>query len=152
MSQVSKVVNLFSDPTYASGFLRQIVSFDDKLHQQDPLNATIQIANSMSIQADRDILDRKDPESRLPTIRDIPWVELDEKLKDSLKEELYLWGEDTRIAERFWHYEGEDIAPVVMRTEQGKEIAYQSSGRDSQKEAELLRNALEEPENSQASS
>ena len=139
MNQVSKVINLFSDPQGNAGFLCQVVSFDDKLHQQSPTEAMVQIANAMFIKADQDILDREDPESRFPTIRDIPWVEFDEKLQERHRDELYLWGEDTRIAQRFWQFDGEDARPVVMRTEDSRDIAYQSSGRDNEKEVELLK-------------
>lgn len=139
MSQVSKVINLFNNPDGKTGFLRQVVSYDDKLHQASPTEAMVQIANAMFIMADQNVLDRKDPDSRLPTVRDIPWTEFGEKFREMYKDELYLWGEDTRIAERFWHYDGEEVQAVVMRTEDGRDIAYQSSGRDTAKESELLK-------------
>lgn len=143
MNQVSKVINLFNNPDGDAGFLRQIVSFNDTLYQNDPMENMVQIANAMFIKADQDILDRKDPESRFPTIRDMPWDGLDEKLREIYKEDLYLWGENTRIAERFWHYSGDDVQAVVVRTGDGRDVAYQSSGRNSELEIDLLRREKE---------
>ena len=143
MDQVSKAINLFNEPVDGSGFIRQIVSFDDKLHQENPEKCMSKIMDSMFIQADADIIKRADSSSRFPTVRDIPWESLEENLKEVHKDDLYLWGEDTRIAERLWHYEGQEIAPVVMRTDKGQEIAYQSSGRDVEKEVALLKSMQE---------
>jgi len=127
MSQVSQVINLFSNPEGPDGYLRQVVSYDNKLHEQDPTQAMATVCNVMAIKADEDILNRKDPESRLPTVRDIPWSEFPETLQEKFSEQLYLWGEDTRVAERLWHYEGDDVQPVIIVTDEGRQIAVQST-------------------------
>lgn len=115
MSHVSKVLTLYKEVGEKEGYLRQIVSYNNVFYTEDPSHAMTEIMNAWFLQADKDIIDEDSPGNRLPSISDDSWDEMEPIFKEDFQGELYLWGNDTRVAQRIWYYKGDEVMAVTVK-------------------------------------
>ena len=111
--------------TKPGGWWMQAVSYDNRMHEEDPTQCMVNLVNVLQTPLEREILEeaQNDPDRgtegwehpRLATMQDTAWKALDESWQERFLD-LYLFGEHTRLVQRLFKEDPDGtVMPVVMR-------------------------------------
>ena len=109
------------------GWWMQAVSYDNRMHEEDPTQCMVNLMNVLQTPLERDLLaeenkaikanpdvDRKVP--KLASMQDYNWKVLDDNQKEMFAD-LYLFGEHTRLVTRIFREVDGVVYPAISSDE-----------------------------------